>query len=105
MFEEFTMEIITYEEKEMIPLNNEEIKSYEKQEVCHICKKKFCFVDNEKNEFKLYHKVRDHCHYTGKFRGAAHNICNLRYKVPKEMPVVTHNAAYDDHFKTKQLAK
>ena len=105
MFEDFTMEIITNEEKEMIPLSNEEIKSYEKHEVCHICKKEFCFVDNEKNEFKLYHKVRDHCHYTGKFRGAAHNICNLRYKVPKEMPVVTHNAAYDDHFKTKQLAK
>ena len=79
--------------------------SLEKQEVCHICKKEFCFDENEKNEFKLYHKVRDHCHYTGKFREAAHNICNLRYKVPKEMPVVTHNAAYDDHFKTKQLAK
>ena len=30
-----------------------------------------------KNEFKPYHKVRGHCHYTGKFRGAAHNICNL----------------------------
>ena len=29
------------------------------------------------------HKVRDHCHYTGKYRGTAHNICNLRYKVPK----------------------
>ena len=29
------------------------------------------------------YKVRDHCHYTGKYRGAAHNICNLRYKVPK----------------------
>ena len=28
-------------------------------------------------------KVRDHCHYTGKYRGAAHNICNLRYTVPK----------------------
>ena len=95
----------------------------EKQEVCHICKKEFCFDENEKNEFELYHKVRDHCNYTGKFRGAARNICNLRYKVPKEMPVVTHNAempvvthnaempvvthnaAYDDHFKTKQLAK
>ena len=32
---------------------------------------------------KKYHKVRDHCHYSGKFREAAHNICNLRYKTPK----------------------
>ena len=32
---------------------------------------------------KKYHKVRDHSHYTGKYRGTAHNICNLRYKTPK----------------------
>ena len=101
MFEGFTMEIITNEEKEMIPLSNEEIKSYEKHEVCHICKKEFCFVDNEKNEFKLYHKVRDHCHYTGKFRGAAHNISYLRCNVPKEIPIVAHSAT----FQIKQLVK
>ena len=29
----------------------------------------------------MYHKIRDHCHYTGKYRGAAHDICSLRYKV------------------------
>ena len=36
------MEIINFEEKEMIPLTNKEIKSYEKQKVCYICEKKFC---------------------------------------------------------------
>ena len=52
-----------------------------------------------KKEFKLKYKVRDHCHYTGKFRGAGHNICNLRYKIPREMPVVFHyGSAYDYHF-------
>ena len=46
---------------------------------------------NYKNGFKLYHKVRDHCHYTGKYRGTAHNICNLRYKPPRQIPVVFPN--------------
>ena len=45
-------------------------------------KEGFCYYGNKESEFKLYRKVRDHCHYTGKFRGAAHTICNLRYKVP-----------------------
>ena len=57
-----------------------------------------------KKEFKLYQKVRDHCHYTGKFRGAAHSICNLCYKVPKKIPILIHNrSTYDDHFIIKQL--
>ena len=92
------MEIINYEEKEMISLTDEGNKSYEKQKVCHICKKDFCNDENEKSEFELYHKFRDHCHYTGKFRGAAHDICNLRYKTPKYTLVGAHNAAYDHHF-------
>ena len=55
---------------------------------------------------KQQQKVRDHCHYTGKYRGAAHNICNLRYKVPKEIPVVFHNGStYDYHFIIKELVK
>ena len=48
-------EILNFEGKEMIPLTNKEIKSYEKQKVCHICKEKFCNNKNNK-------KVRDHCH-------------------------------------------
>ena len=43
---------------------------------------------------------------TGKFRGAAHSICNLRYKIPKEIPVVFHKAStYDYHFIINQLEK
>ena len=55
-------------------------------------------------ERKKNYKVRDHCHYMGKYRGAAHNVCNLRYKVPKEIPVVFHNGStYDYHFIIKEL--
>ena len=76
------------------------------QKVCCIWKKIFGTDKNNKNEFKLYHKVRDHCHYTGKFRGAAHSICNLRYKSPKEILIIFHNGStYDYHFIINQLAK
>ena len=59
-----------------------------------------------KNEFKLYHKVRDHCNYIEKFRGTAHSICNLRYKTPKQIPIVFHNGyIYDWQFIINELEK
>ena len=71
-----------------------------------MCKKEFCADENNKKEFKTMQKVKDHCHYTGQYRGAAHSICNLRYKIPKEIPVVFHNGStYDYHFIIKQLAR
>ena len=90
----------------MIPLTNEENMSYKKRKFCYICKKELRIDKNDEIAFKLYHKVRDHCHYTGKFREAALSICNLRYKTPKEIPVVFHNGStYDYHFIIKQLVK
>ena len=51
-------------------------------------------------------KVRDHCHFTGNYRSAAHSICNLKYKVPKDIPVVFHNGSiYDNHLIIKQISK
>ena len=76
--------------EETIPLTYEEIESYKKQEVFYISKKEFNTDKNDKLTLKLYHKVRYHCHYTGKYRGAAHNICNLRYKTPKEILHTIH---------------
>ena len=97
---EHTTKIINNEKKKMIPLTTEENIHYNEQEICYICKKEF-----DKSDKKNY-KVRDHCHYTGKHRGAAHNICNLRYKIPKEIPVVFHNGfTYDYHFIIKELVK
>ena len=92
--------IINYKKKKMIPLTIKEKIHYNKQEICYICKKEFDKSD------KKHYKVRDHCHYTGKYRGAAHNICNLRYKISKEIPVVFHNGStYDYHFIIKELVK
>ena len=84
----------------MIPLTTEEKMHYNEQEICYICKKEF-----NKNDERNY-KVRDYCHYTGRYRGEADNMCNLRYKIPKEVPVVFHNGStYDYHFIIKELAK
>ena len=63
--------------------------------ICHICE-------------NLLHddKVRDHCHLTGRYRGAAHNQCNLNYRIPKFYPVIFHNiSGYDTHMFIKDLAE
>ena len=91
------MKIIKYKEKEMIPLTDEENKSYEEQKAYHICEE-FCTNEDDEN-------YKDHCHYTGKFRGVAHSICNLKHKALKGTPIVIHNASYDTHFIINQLAK
>ena len=97
---EHSTKIINYEKKKMIPLTTEEKIYHNKQKICYICKKEFD-ISNKK-----HHQVRDHCHCTGNYRGAAHNICNLRYKIPKEIPVVFHNGStYDYHFIIKELVK
>ena len=55
---------------------------------------------------KKYRKVRDHCHYTGEYRGATHNICNFKYNVTKKISIVFHNGPnYDYHFIIKKLAE
>ena len=97
---EHSSKIIDYEKKKMILLTTEEKIYHNKQKICYICKKEF------NNNDKKNYKVRDHCHYTRKYRAAAHNICNLRYNVPKEIPIVFHNGyIYDYHFIIKDLVK
>ena len=92
---EHSTKIINYEKKKMIS------KKY-----IIINKKYVIYVKKIDNNDKKQQKVKNHCHYTGKYRGAAHNICNLRYKVPKEIAVVFHNGStYDYHFIIKELAK
>ena len=85
----------------MDPLTEEEKESYKNQKLCHICEKEFCTDNNEE-----IRKVRDHWHYIGKCRGAAHSKYNLNYKIVKEIPVLFHNrSVYDYHFIIKYLAR
>ena len=96
--------IINCNKKEVIPLTKEEENSYSKETNCYICKKEFI---NYKDDYdKKYCKVKDYCYYTGKYKGAAHNNCSLKYKVQKEILKVFHNGStYDYHFIIKELAK
>ena len=71
----------------MEPLTKAQLKKYKRATKCHICFKPF----REGNR-----KVRDHCHYSGKDRGAAHSLCNLQYKILTYIPVVSHNLAGND---------
>ena len=93
----------------MIPLTKKEEANHNNQKVCYICKKEFDTnntTESNSLERKKNYKVRDHCHYTGKYRGAAHNMCKLRYKIPKEIPIVFHNGStYDYQFIIKELVK
>ena len=82
--------------KEMIFTEKDE-DDFEKAKICWICQGEFDATRK---------KVRDHCHFTGKFHGAAHNKCNLQFKKPKFTPVIFHNlSGYDSHLFVKNLGK
>ena len=67
----------------MIPLISDENDCHEKKNKCFICNKRFCY-DNKSKDFQNYRTVCDYCRYTSEYRGAAHSICNLRYKTSKK---------------------
>ena len=93
MLEEDTREIANIPEKKMI-FGEKEKERFDKETKCWIC--------NE--EFEDGVKVRDHCHFTGRYRGAAHKKCNLDYRKPNFTPVVFHNlSGYDSHLFIKNL--
>ena len=97
------LEVVNFKKEDMIPLTDDENRYYEKRKYCHICKRKFWTDKDNKSKYKICQKVRDHCHYSGKFRGAAQSICNLRYKVQQKIPVVIHDGStYDYHITIKE---
>ena len=100
---EIANEIINRGKKEIIPLTDEENNIYNKQKICYTCKEKLC-LDKDDKKYINRKKVKDNCHNTGKFRRPAHSICDLKYKVPKEIPIIVHNASYNTHFILNQSA-
>ena len=94
---EHAKSIIDFEKKSILPLTQIELKADKDAKICYLCGKYFRKkLFNDKNNSKL----RDHCHYTGKYRGVARSICILKLNVPNEIPVVFHNdSKYDFHLK------
>ena len=91
-----------YKNPKSLNLTPQEEKDFQSATICHICEQDL-FKDKETGQIL---KVRDHCHFTGEYRGAAHNECNLKCKKPLILPVIFHNLqGYDSHLFIKQLAK
>ena len=61
-------------------MTNEDEEIYHNSHICWICKQELSMD-----------KVRDHCHVTGKFRGAAHNKYNLKLRIPRKLPIIFHH--------------
>ena len=100
--EEDVKEIANIPDVGMI-FTEEDEKQFNNTTKCWICKGEFDDTADEKG-YKKNEKVRDHCHYTGRFRGAAHSSCNLKYKKPKNIPVFFHNlTGYVSHLFVKKL--
>ena len=104
-FMEYLLDEVKYCKKVMKQQFNKPLKmtkdddiEFKKAEECHICVKKYTDKDI---------KVRDHCHITGKYRGSAHQECNLQLRVnPEEVkiPVIFHNLrGYDSHFIMQEI--
>ena len=75
-------------------VSKEDEKHFKNSTVCSICSKPF-------DDIK--YKARDHCHRTGKYRGAAHTCCNINYYNNRYLPIIFHNLrGYDSHLIIKK---
>lgn len=80
-----------------IQMTPQEEAEYDASTICHICKKEILDPND---------KVRDHNHLNGAYRGAAHNVCNTKYHLPHEVPVIFHNfSKYDSHLFIRELTQ
>ena len=107
-------EVIKKHFNKPLKMNSEKELDFQNSLRCHICEKEYSDSDNFiMHKGKLIeiknHPVRDHCHITGKYRGSAHNCCNLQLRLDPEkleIPVIFHNLkGYDSHFIIQKLEK
>ena len=83
--------------KKNLIMNEEEEHLFQQSNSCWICEK---LIDQDGK------KVRDHCHVTGKLRGAAHWSCNINFQLTKKIPVIFHNLkGYGSHLIFSELNK
>ena len=76
---------------------SEEEKHFQLSNSCWFCKK---LIDNDEE------KIKDHCHVTGKSKGAAHWDCNINFQLTKKVHVIFHNLrGYDSHLIFNELDK
>ena len=83
-----------------LKMTKENETDFQKATKCYICDIKYTDKDI---------RARDHCHITGKFRGSAHQDCNLKLQMKPDnikIPVIFHNLrGYDSHFIMQQIGK
>ena len=102
--EKITTKLSKIEANKKLTSTKEDLEEYKKATVCWICKETFKKYNKDSDDNKI--KVRDHDHYTGKYRGTAHKDCNLKLKIPKFIPIIFHNGSgYDFHLIIEALAK
>ena len=78
--QKWTKQIIKQYFNKILIMTSGDEEIYNNSQTCWICKQELNMD-----------KVRDHCHVTGKFRGAAHNKCNINLRLPKKLPIIFHN--------------
>ena len=93
------MKTINFEKKKKELINKltaELISKYLNPNICYFCKE---HIKYKRTADKKYCKIREHFYYAEEYRGAAHGICNLKYRVSNEIPIVFLNGSnYDYHF-------
>ena len=102
LYEEYEQVKEIFNKGNEVPLimSTEDTTTFENATQCYICEEPLD-RNNEENQV-----VRDHCHFTGKFRGAAHSQCNMKLQIPTKIPVIFHGLKnYDGHMIIKALAK
>ena len=94
---EYCINVIQNEFNKPLKMTTDDEEKFQKADRCHICEQKYKKQDV---------RVRDHCHITGKYRGSAHQYCNLQFQITDKIPVIFHNLrGYDSHFIIQEIGE